>query len=145
MFPRVRPQYETEIKRRCKNITKGAKILSTYFLWFSCSPLHKTKDKDVLERFTYFTYVETLCISKVVFYQFSDKPEVLFAFDHFGNPVRYPVIDHCSGHFPTPSTCSVSTQTLHIWISFALPYPTRPWLDLIISCIIGSVLKCEGE
>jgi hypothetical protein len=103
LFHHVRLQYEAELKRWCKNITKErAKILSKYVRWLSYSPPYKTKDKDVLERFTYFTRVETLCIFKADFYKFSDdNPRLLSAFGHFGNSVRYLVIDRCSGHFPT--------------------------------------------
>ncbi|KAF9646673.1 hypothetical protein BDM02DRAFT_3118316 [Thelephora ganbajun] len=103
LFHHVRLQYEAELKRWCKNITKErAKVLSTYVRWLSYSPPYKTKDKNALERFAYFTHVETLCIFKVDFIHFrNDKPALQSAFGHFGNSVRYLVIDRCIGHFPT--------------------------------------------
>ncbi|KAF9783316.1 hypothetical protein BJ322DRAFT_1070140 [Thelephora terrestris] len=103
LFHHVRLQYETELKRWCKNITKErAKVLSTYVKWLSYSPPYKTKDQNALERFTYFTRVETLCIFKVDFGEFSkDQANLQSAFGHFGSSVLYLVLDRCIGHFPT--------------------------------------------
>jgi len=128
LFHHVRLQHKTEIKRWCKNITKErAKILSTYVRWLSYSPPYKTKDKDVLERFTYFTRVETLCVFKVDFYEFrDDNPGLLSAFGHFGNSVRYLVIDRCTGHFPTLlNVFRLFPNFTHLDIFHTtLPYPT---------------------
>ena len=103
LFHHVRLQYETELKRWCKNITKErAKVLSTYVKWLSYSPPYKTKDQNALERFTYFTQVKTLCVFKADFMEFSkDKAKLQSAFGHFGNSVLYLVLDRCVGHFPT--------------------------------------------
>lgn len=103
LFHHVRLQYETELKRWCRNIMKErAKVLSAYARWLSYSPPYKTKDKNVLERFTYFTHIETLCVFKVDFGKFSDnKAQLQSAFGHFGNSPRYLIIDRCFGHFPT--------------------------------------------
>ena len=102
LFHHVSLRFETEFKRWCKNITKErAKVLSTYVRWLSCSPPYKSKDKNSLERFTYFTHVETLRIFKVDFFKFKDeKVELQPAFGPFGNSTRYLVIDCCVGHFP---------------------------------------------
>lgn len=68
----------------------------------SYSPPYKTKDTNILERFSYFTHLETLYIIKVDFGEFSDdKTEFQSAFGHFGSSPRYLVIDRCLGHFPT--------------------------------------------
>lgn len=128
LFHHVRLQYETELKRWCKNITKDrAKVLSTYVRWLSYSPPYKTKDQNVLERFTYFTHVETLCIFKVDFKKFNDdKLALQFAFGHFGNAVRYLVIDRCFGHFPTLiNLFRLIPNFTHLDIFFTtLPYGT---------------------
>ena len=103
LFHHISLQFGTELKRWCRNITKErAQVLSKYVRWLSYSPPYKTKDANALERFAYFTHLETLCIFKVDFGKFSDdKDEFQSVFGHFGNSPRYLVIDRCLGHFPT--------------------------------------------
>ena len=128
LFNHVRPQYKTEFKRWCKNITKErAEVLSAYTRWLSYSPPYKTKDKNALEQFTYFTRVETLCVFRVDFLKFrNDKPGLQSAFGHFGNAVRYLVIDRCIGHFPTLiNMFRLLPNFTHLSIFHStLPYPT---------------------
>lgn len=127
LFHHVKLQYETELRRWCNTITKGrARVLSKYAKWLSYSPPYKTKDQAALERFTYFTNVETLCILKVDFGKFMEKAELQSAFGHFGNSVLHLVIDRCVGHFPTLiALFRLVPNFTHLDILFCtLPYAT---------------------
>ena len=125
LFHHVKLQYETELRRWCKNITKErAKVLSTYVKWLSYSPPYKTKDQDVLDR---FTRVETLSIVKADFREFSDeKSKLRSTFCHFGNSTLYIVLDRCIGHFPTViNLFRLFPKFTHLDLhDCTLPYPT---------------------